>query len=584
MAQATENAIKTIPLSQLVPAPEGVRKQRNKAFEAELAASIKTHGLKQNLVVRKEGKKFAVIAGTQRLAAMNALVKAGDLKASFPVPCMIETSGRNAEISLVENAVRDDMHPADLFLAFRGLVDKGESVTDIAARFGRSETSVQKLLKLARVSPGILKAYRAGELNLEQVQAFAISDDTKAQERVHKALPKDGWRTGPERIREALTEHEIPVDDERVRFVTLKAYENDGGKVRENLFAQLDPSEDEDSGVGPSAFIENHELLDKLVTEKLQHVVQSIAGEGWKWVEARQEFNLYSGEFQRLTEQRSAGKARWQAVQKAVAGAIVTIAQSGKAEIHRGLVKPEDHAAAKKTERAAKAAAGKPGGSGELEASGLSAALVEQLTAHKSAALAAKVLQQPKVALAAVVHTLACVVLQQGYRDGIPLRIKPDSQSLQRVDGSKAQAEIESARKEWKQALGDPEVERDFEAKLWTWCAAQGVDELLRLLAFCAAATVDAVEFGGHRDDDPRIEQADRLAQAAKLDMREYFTTNAESYFSRVGRAQILEALAEVTGGNVLPAWSKMKKGELAKVAEQEIAGKGWLPDILRIR
>jgi len=57
----------------------------------------------------------------------------------------------------------------------------------IAARFGVSEATVEKRLKLGRVAPAILDAYRAGDIGLEQVQVFAISDDRKAQQRVFAA-------------------------------------------------------------------------------------------------------------------------------------------------------------------------------------------------------------------------------------------------------------------------------------------------------------------------------------------------------------------------------------------------------------
>ena len=81
------------------------------------------------------------------------------------------------------------MHPADQFEAFRDLADKGMPVADIAARFGKSEAHVLKLLKLARVSPKILKAYRVADLTLEDVMAFTVTDDHEAQE----AAFYDAW-------------------------------------------------------------------------------------------------------------------------------------------------------------------------------------------------------------------------------------------------------------------------------------------------------------------------------------------------------------------------------------------------------
>ena len=126
-----------IPLNKLVPFAGNVRKTQNKRFIAELAASIRAHGLQQNLVVRKDGKNFAVVAGGQRLKALMQLAKEGDIKSTYRVPCKIEKGDLDpAELSLAENVMREDMHPADKFEAFRDLVDKGVPTADIAARFG----------------------------------------------------------------------------------------------------------------------------------------------------------------------------------------------------------------------------------------------------------------------------------------------------------------------------------------------------------------------------------------------------------------------------------------------------------------
>ena len=72
--------ITNIPLNKLTAWVGNVRKTQNKAGIDELAASIKAHGLQQNLVVRKDGKKFAVVAGGRRLKALQRLAKAGDIE------------------------------------------------------------------------------------------------------------------------------------------------------------------------------------------------------------------------------------------------------------------------------------------------------------------------------------------------------------------------------------------------------------------------------------------------------------------------------------------------------------------------
>ena len=103
----------------------------------------------------------------------------------------------------------------------------------------------------------------------------------------------------------------------------------------------------------------------------------------------------------------------------------------------------------------------------------------------------------------------------------------------------------------------------------------------MELLAFCTAQTVNAIILKQERDATSRMQHAALLADALKLDMTTWFTPTAANYFGKISKAQIIDALREVKGA-VAPAWSGMKKAELAALAEREIAGSGWLPEPLR--
>jgi len=594
-----------IPLNKLIPSPANVRKTQEKGFIKRLAASIDTHGLQNNLVVTPHGKEFAVVAGAQRLAALRHLLAAGKIKPTHPVPCKVKTGDFDpAEISLLENVLRENMHPADEYEAFRDLVDKGVPLADIAARFGVSKTVVTQRLKLARVSPAVLAAYRADKLTLEHVMAFAVSDDHAAQEHVLDNLRGHD----PQSIRDALTENEIAATDRRVKFVTLKAYEKAGGKTRADLF-----SEGEDS-----VFILDAALLDRLVTEKLERAAKPLAKEGWKWVQAQpaleyeekaqlrrinaekaplppklaREAEALEKELEKLRDkwedaeddtpeparigkiedrldaiEEKRGEDVWKPAQLAMAGAVLTIGHDGKVCIERGLVQPGDM-----PKKASKDAAAN-GETEDEQSPALSAALIESLTAHKSAALAAALQQRPEIALAAIVHAFASRLLRSG--DESSLQVAATAQSLRRVEGSKASAQLEAARAKWDKML-------PAEDGLWAWCLKQKQPVLLDLLAFCAASTVDAVRLKSDRADDERLQHADLLAAALNLDMKAWFTPDAANYFSRVSKPQVLEALTEARQQPPAPAWEKLKKAELAQEAERQMKGKDWLPALLR--
>jgi ParB family chromosome partitioning protein len=127
-----------IPLSRLVHSHSNVRKTGRSIGLEGLAASIAAHGLRQNLTVKlTTAGRYEVVAGGRRLAALKQLVKHGQLSREATVPCLVVAPEEEAkELSLVENAVRVDMHPDDQAQAFAELVRAGSLIDDIAVRFG----------------------------------------------------------------------------------------------------------------------------------------------------------------------------------------------------------------------------------------------------------------------------------------------------------------------------------------------------------------------------------------------------------------------------------------------------------------
>jgi ParB family chromosome partitioning protein len=90
------------------------------------------------------------------------------------------------------------------------------------------------------------------------------------------------------------------------------------------------------------------------------------------------------------------------------------------------------------------------------------------------------------------------------------------------------------------------------------------------------------VQTKSDRPENDRLAHARKLAAALHLDMKAYFMPTAENYFTRIGKPQILAAIQAAKGQPPAPAWEKLKKAELAQEAERQIAGTGWLPEILR--
>ncbi len=596
----------TIPLNRLAPWDGNVRRTGIHDGIEELAASIAAHGLLQSLVVRKGKRgKYEIIAGQRRYLALSKLVDDRTIAKDFPVPCIVAEDNVDAsELSLAENVVRAPMHPADQFEAFRSLIDDGATVAEVAARFGVAESLIAKRMKLGKLSPVILDAYRRDEIGLDEAQAFAVSDDHDAQERVFANLPD--WNRQAHTIRRLLTEQEVSTDDRRVRFVSVDAYRAAGGTIRQDLFCE--------DGTG---YIEDVALLDRLVNDKLKASAADVSSEGWLWTEIATELDhqalaqfsrgypeqadlsdddqarldALSEEYDSLVDDDDANADRlaeideqitalqamtttWPAGTLAIAGAIVSLGYNGELRIERGLVRKQDIPA--DTE------AGEAHVVGEQASkpSGFSDRLVEDLTAEKSAAIGAALAGNPDVALAAVVHTLLLDLAYPGSTEQtcLRLRVSPPmlKASIAKPDSSKGLAALAAA----KDRLGDhlPGNPHD----LWSWCLARSTTELLDLLAFAAGSAVDTVKRKVDRAGSSRLTHGNRLAEAMKLDMTACYTATAAGYFTRVSRAEILAAIDEAKGGHG-PALDKLKKSELAVRAEHLLAGTGWIPEPLRI-
>lgn len=245
--------------------------------DAELLASIKAHGLLKNLVVTPRTKTlFGVAAGARRLRALQELARSGDIPKNHPVPCLVIEPDAAAESSLVENAIRVAMHPADQVRAFRRLADDGATAEEIATRFGMAERTVQKRLRLGGLADEILDAYRAGELRYDAAEAFATTADADFQRTVFESL-KQRDRLYPHDIRHALSQRHLRSDSPIATFVGLDTYRAAGGAVEDPLFEEayltvLEP-----------------DLMHQLATSRLQEEAARYADD-WKWTEAVLEF------------------------------------------------------------------------------------------------------------------------------------------------------------------------------------------------------------------------------------------------------------------------------------------------------
>jgi ParB family chromosome partitioning protein len=284
----TLSSSRDIPLNKLVLSQSNVRRVKAGVSIEELAEDIARRTLLQSLSVRPvldaEGAEtgmFEVPAGGRRYRALQLLVKQKRLGKTAPVPCVVRDPGVDIsaeEDSLAENVHRVALHPLDQFRAFYALREKGQSEEEIAAAFFVGVNVVKQRLRLAAVSDKLLDIYAEDGMSLDQLMAFTVTADHARQEQVWDAIQRS-YTKEPYQIRRMLTERTVRVSDKRALFVGLEAYEQAGGIVMRDLFQQDD-----------GGWLENVGLLDGLVGEKLKAEAETIATEGWKWIEVDVDF------------------------------------------------------------------------------------------------------------------------------------------------------------------------------------------------------------------------------------------------------------------------------------------------------
>ena len=623
-----------VPLNKLKKSPRNARRMPHAEADIEaLAASIAVKGVLQAPVVEPEMDEagtatgyYLVSIGEGRRLALALLAKRKAIKKAEPVRCVVDLTNDPHEISLDENVTRTGMHPADQFEAFRRLSEeRGFGAEEIGARFGVGAQIVRQRLRLGAVSPTLMALYRGGGLTLDQMMAYAVSEDHARQEQVLEQL-------GPDRpaylIRRTMTETKVTATDRRAIFVGAEAYGEAGGTILRDLFT-------EDGG----GWFEDPALLDRLVAEKLAGIARDVRDEeGWKWAEAHTDYPRALGlarvyphlversedetaKINALSEEYDALVNEWDAVEElppevearfaeidaaleafgdgtafdpdeiARGGVFVILGQDGVARVERGLIRPEDvpvvePEAEPESEGGAGSASGDEDGSAEAEEADedggapLSERLVLDLTAHRTFALRDALGANPTVALSAVVHSLALFAFYPPYDRASCLEIKGVTAYLDGhapgIDDTRAGRSIAERHERW--AVRLPKAADD----LWTFVQELAATDLLDLLAHCASLTVNAVRAPFDRKPSAWA-HADRLAQAVALDMTGYWSPTVASYLGRVTKARIGEAVREAMSDETAERISGMKKTDMATEAEALLAGKGWLPSLLRL-
>jgi ParB family transcriptional regulator, chromosome partitioning protein len=156
----------------------------NDASIAELAASLKTTGLIQPIIVRQVSDGYQLIAGERRW-------RAAKVAGLVTIPAIIRDvdAFTQAQMALIENIQREDLNPLDRAESYRALISQlGLTQAELAGRLGEERSSIANYLRLLELAPPVRETIRNGKLSLGHAKLLAGIADPAEQERLAKLV------------------------------------------------------------------------------------------------------------------------------------------------------------------------------------------------------------------------------------------------------------------------------------------------------------------------------------------------------------------------------------------------------------
>ena len=159
----------SVPISMVESCSSQPRKYFDEAALADLADSIREHGIIQPLTVRKlSSGYYQIIAGERRWRAARL---AG--LSEVPVIVMEADDRKAAELAMIENLQREDLNPMEEAAGFQSLIETYHMTQEEAAtRVGKSRSAVTNALRLLSLTPSVRKLVEEGKLSAGHARAL----------------------------------------------------------------------------------------------------------------------------------------------------------------------------------------------------------------------------------------------------------------------------------------------------------------------------------------------------------------------------------------------------------------------------
>ena len=213
----------SIPISQIVPNSNQPRKLFPESSILKLADSIGQHGMIQPITVRKLGHIYELVAGERRLRAAKEL-------GWSHVPCITSnvSTEKSAELSIIENLVRENLNIFEQAIAIQALLDTyALTQEEIAKRLSSSQSYVANKLRLLRLTASEREKILSYGLTERHARALLrISDIELREKALDTVISKEFNVSSTENLVKSLLENSDNAREEQPKPVTAPTYKD----------------------------------------------------------------------------------------------------------------------------------------------------------------------------------------------------------------------------------------------------------------------------------------------------------------------------------------------------------------------
>ena len=177
----------TLSLTQIHESPTNPRRTFEPTKLAELAESLRIHGLVQPITVRPDDEGFEIVAGARRF-------RAAQLAGLTELEAIVRdlTDAETLEVQIIENSQRQDVHPYEEAAGYQRLLDlPGYDVAALASKCGKSLSHVYARLTLLQLIPDVAEAFQHERISASHANLLARLTPEQQAEAFQQCWRKD---------------------------------------------------------------------------------------------------------------------------------------------------------------------------------------------------------------------------------------------------------------------------------------------------------------------------------------------------------------------------------------------------------